>query len=97
MRQYEKRHRTTEYSHLVKLTCDLCGEEAKGGDWQSSVYEVNEVELAVTVRQKEGTSFPEGGHGQEYVIDMCPTCFKDRLVVWLKSQGAEIELKDWDW
>jgi len=97
MRHYEKRQRTSEYDHLVKLTCDLCRTEAKGGDWESSTYEVNEVEVQMTVRQKEGSNYPEGGSGEDYLIDLCPTCFKERLVPWLRSEGADIVQREWDW
>jgi len=82
---------------LVKTTCDICGAEAKKGLWQSSAYEVNEVEIEVTVRQKDGTSYPEGGYGTKYEVDMCPNCFKTKLIPWLESQGCKTERKEWDW
>lgn len=95
MRHYEKRQKMREYDHLVKTTCDLCGTEAKDGRWASDIYEVNEVE--VTVRQKDGHNYPEGGFGEEYVVDLCPTCFKERLIPWLQSEGASVEPLDWDY
>jgi len=49
------------------------------------------------MKQKEGSNYPEGGTGTEYEIDLCPKCFKERLVPWLKSEGAAIEEKEWDW
>lgn len=97
MRQYEKRQHTNEYDHLVKLTCDLCGTEAKDGSWESGRYEINETDVTVTVHQKDGSSWPEGGSVEEYVIDLCPTCFTNRLVPWLRSEGANIEQKERDW
>lgn len=83
-----------------QILCDLCKKPGTApSEWSTSYssYEVNETELTVTVRQKEGYNFPEGGDGTEYVIDLCPDCFKNRLVPWFKSQGAEIKEKDWDW
>jgi len=58
---------------------------------------VNETEVSVTVKQKEGESYPDGGSGTEYEIDLCPDCFKNRLVPWLKSEGANIGEMEWDW
>jgi len=86
-------------SRYVKTRkCDLCGKEADGEEWEAkSCYRVNETEIRVQVRQKEGNNYPEGGSGTMYEIDLCPTCFKEKLVPWLKSQGADIKEEEWDW
>ena len=80
---------------LIKITCDLCGAEAKKGFWESSSYTVADV--VVNVRQRDGESFPEGGSGTEYEVDMCPKCFKDKLIPWLESQGCKAERTQWEW
>lgn len=87
----------TTRQKLSKTTCDLCGNEAKHGCWESSTYEVNETEIEVTVRQREGTSFPDGGDCEEYSVDMCPSCFKNKLIPWLESQGCKAKTKEWEW
>ena len=97
MRTYKEVTKTVTTTRLAEIRCDLCGAVASGGDWESGVYEVNDVTIEVTVHQKEGTSYPEGGSGTEYVIDLCPDCFKNRLVSWLLSQGATIQEQEWDW
>lgn len=81
----------------VSRTCDLCGVDAKNILWGDFSCDFDETEVRVSVKQKEGTQYPEGGSGTECEIDICPKCFKDRLVPWLISQGANIERKDWDW
>ena len=90
---------TRTYEHLVRRTCDLCGKPSKGygSDWKGANYEVDETEIEVTIRQKEGYNWPEGGSGTNYDIDLCPTCFLGKLVPWLRSQGATIEAENWDW
>lgn len=98
MRHYETETvPATTREKLAKTTCDLCGAEAKEGNWESSSYEVNEVEIEVTVRQKDGDNYPEGGWGTDYTVDMCPDCFKNKLIPWLESQGCKAERKEWDW
>jgi len=97
MKEYEKYEKIVKQQRLKKLTCDLCGAEGVGEGWKSSEWNVNETKMKVTVTQTEGLSYPEGGTGTEYVIDLCPECFKNRLVPWLTSQGAEIEKMEWDW
>ena len=81
---------------LVSRKCDLCG-KIGADSWGGGCYEVLETEMTVTIIQKEGNSYPEGGTGTEYEIDLCPDCFKSRLVPWLISQGANIQENEWDW
>jgi len=97
MREYEEVEQLEKRRVLKNLTCDMCGKEGSEGGWKSSKWNMNETELEVRVRQTEGTNYPEGGWGTEYVIDMCPSCFKNRLIPWLKSEGVKIEEKEWDW
>jgi hypothetical protein len=61
------------------VTCDLCGEKIKCG-----YHEIDEVK----VTYKQGRSYPEGSWGDETSVDMCGDCFNEKLVPWLKSQGA---------
>ena len=82
---------------LTKRKCDLCGLESKYSDWKSGKYEVAETEIKITMTQKEGSNYPEGGSGTEYEIDLCPKCFKERLIPWLKSEGVVVKEEEWDW
>ena len=98
MKIYEKRPvPATTRTVLIKRKCDLCGTESKDSDWEAGIYKVNETEIKIIIKQKDGSNYPEGGSGTEYEIDICPACFKDRLVPWLESQGADIEEQEWDW
>ena len=96
-RKYKTVERITTHQWLEQVTCDLCGATGKGEDWGSSTWEVNETTIEITVHHKEGESYPEAGWGTEYTIDLCPTCFVNRLVPWLRSQGAKIEAVPWEW
>lgn len=81
-----------------KVLCDLCGCDVNR-DWNGmSSYEFNEVEVEITVKHKDGANYPEGGSGTETIIDVCPECFRGKLVPWVESYGhAKIETEDWDW
>lgn len=85
-----------EVTIKVERKCDLCGFMGDD-DWDGGSYEVNETEISVTITQKDGDNFPSGGSGTKYEIDLCPDCFKDRLVPWLRSEGADIKQEDWYW
>lgn len=77
--------------------CDLCGKMGLDGWNGGSLHVENETEINITIKQREGWSCSDGGSGTEYEIDMCPKCFKDRLIPWLKSEGAQIDEKKWEW
>ena len=98
MRHYiQKQIPAREEKVLDKITCDLCGKVAKSGNWESTLWEVNETEIEITVRQKDGLSYPESGWGTQYTVDICPDCFKNKLIPWLESQGCVAKRKDWRW
>ena len=87
----------TQRAVLVKRSCDLCGKESNSADWSSSLYIVAETEIEITISQKEGHQYPEGGSGTNYEIDLCPDCFTKKLVPWLISEGAQIKQENWEW
>ena len=79
----------SERSDVDFVTCDLCKEKI-----EDLRYGVDEVE----VRHKTGESYPEyGGSGTNVSVDMCGKCFDEKLVPWLRSQGAEPLTEEWDW
>jgi hypothetical protein len=82
-----------ECTHRI---CDICGTKGGDGDWTGSTYAINETEVSIRITQKEGNSCPDGGSGTKYDIDLCPTCFKNKLIPWLRSQGATIQEIEWD-
>lgn len=69
------------------VSCDLCG--AKLGE---SRYDIDEV----IVRHKTGSNYPEGGSGEETSVDMCGRCFDEKLLPFLRSQGADPRTEEWD-
>lgn len=76
---------------LSEITCELCRKTTKY-EWKMGDYNLVEVE----VRLKTGTSYPEGGMGEEINIDICPSCFENKLVPWVQSQGGSAEVGDWE-
>jgi uncharacterized protein (DUF983 family) len=94
MRKYKEMTSTHTYDSVVERVCDLCGHTVSGEEWEDSPsYDIDETEI----RHKEGSSCPDGGSGVECIIDLCPRCFKAKLVPWLKEQGVVVKYKEWDW
>jgi len=87
--------KTYETDVVMKVTCDICGREGQMSDWPvegGTGYETNETKVYF----KTGTAYPEGGSGVEYDVDVCPKCFTERLIPWLRSQGAAVRKTEWD-
>lgn len=87
----------TTRQQQVSMSCDFCGKETKSYSWDRAYYEVNETEVCVELKHKEGFHYPESGSGQEFQCDMCPTCFKEKLVPFLKTIAkTPLDYKDYD-
>ena len=98
MKRYRTVTKTQEVQELEEFRCDLCGKKGnQNGRWPARRFEVNDTELTVRVEHNDGKSYPEGGCGNVYSVDICPECFKGRLVAWLNSQGADIDTREWEW
>lgn len=88
MRIYEKRKVEYEVNSLDKVICDICktvkpGEHARNWD-KDQPFKVNEVEMVY----EEGQNYPTGGDITTIKYDICPYCFKDKVMPYLESLGA---------
>jgi hypothetical protein len=94
-REYEQTEQTHIVTRCTKLTCDVCGREGAGDSWEAGLFEANDTTMEVTVHHKDGMVDRDGGGaGDEYTIDICPECFKDKLIPWVESFGhAKIAAK----
>jgi hypothetical protein len=63
------------------VACDLCG-KAIG-------HEAHEVDK-VRIEYENGFRYPEIGDVEVLQFDMCGSCFKKKLVPWMKAQGAAV-------
>lgn len=95
MKRTEKRSR--EFDHVTSYVCDWCGAEA-GAEWHLPYPEGDKRNnQTVQVEATVCDAYPEGSFGWRYVVDLCARCFVDRLVPFLKSEGAEVRKEEVDW
>ena len=97
MKKYKTVKETREKQELTNIVCDICGYDNEHYyDWQNdpnkegSSYFDTEVEI----RYRYGVSYPEGGSGYEYNLDICPKCFMEKIVPLLKTNK---EPREWSW
>jgi len=79
----------TTREEVDHVTCDLCDCLIT----TASSFHVDEVKI----EHRKGKEFPEGAYGETTSIDMCGKCFSEKLVPWLRSQGAEPRVDEWDY
>jgi len=78
---------------LSHVCCDFCGKKSTCNlDWDGERFiESVQTELRLT-------RFYHDGEGMEKIsIDICPDCFKNKLVPWIESQGIKVEEEKEDW
>ena len=85
-----------KYESVVAVICELCKTQYKDDDWGRTYYEHLECKATLEVHLEEGTSYPEGGSYESQILDICPKCFKEKLVPWFISQGGVVRNKDVD-
>jgi hypothetical protein len=96
------------YLRTVAIICELCKKRYPGDDWDKDCYEHLDCGVEQRVLRKkaavkqdlkleEGTSYPEGGSYEGFVLDICPACFKDKLIPWFESQGGVVRKTESDY
>lgn len=85
----------TKQEYISHIKCDLCGEEQKYDyrGWDANMYEYTEVKVQLS----ECSNFPEGGSKESLVYDICPKCFKEKLMAWFEEQGVRPAEEYLDW
>jgi RNA polymerase subunit RPABC4/transcription elongation factor Spt4 len=69
---------------VESITCDLCGDTTTS-EWRKNSFDA----VDTTIHMREGTQYPECGSFKDTEIDICPKCFKEKLIPWVESHGGE--------
>lgn len=90
--------KTVKREQVVALKCDMCGKTTnrdKGvRNWTNKKWRVEKVD---TLHIQEGERYPEASKGDEVNVDLCPDCFRNKLIPWLEQNGVEIEWEKYDY
>lgn len=78
---------------LDMMVCDLCGKSTKNRTWKEGEFDIQEVDVSMCI----GRAYPDNGQSETTTFDICPGCFRDKLIPWFKSQGADPRVEDADW
>tara|TARA_R110000782_G_scaffold8498_4_gene27730 strand:+ start:843 stop:1109 length:267 start_codon:yes stop_codon:yes gene_type:complete len=87
MKIYKLVPKTVKQHEVVdEVICDKCYTPFESVSWG-----VHEFEF----KYRNGTSYPEGGSGEEYNIDICHKCI-DGLLTVLVDNGYMVRGKEWE-
>lgn len=76
-----------------KTRCDICKKEYNGSLWEREDFSASDTEVTLTI----GNNYPEAGFGEFISFDICPDCFKNKLIPLLKKEfDAEPYNKEWE-
>ena len=74
------------------VVCDICKKRSETSNWDAGSYNVLDTKVEI----REGCAFPEHTDVETKRFDICPDCFLEKLVPFLKSLGAEPTVVDED-
>lgn len=83
-------------TRVKALKCELCGKQTpngENGDKSKGAADVDEV----TIERRKGWSVDGSADFQHTIVDLCPDCFTNKLLPWLRSMGAEVREEKSDW
>ena len=88
---------TYEGVRTVEVECDRCHAKApREGQWPFPECEKGNHQR-VEVRAEAGNSYPEGGFGTTWTVDLCAKCFVEWLVPLMAEHGVEVREGEMDW
>ena len=78
--------------HLESITCDLCGAKSNDSEWRENSYN----SASTTIEMEDDSHYPSGATTTITSFDICPECFRKKLIPWFESQGATPGIKERD-
>jgi hypothetical protein len=72
------------------MKCELCPSTSRDPDWSPGLFEIAEPRVSLRL----GKSYPEGELTKTIYLDICPECFKTKLIPWFRGQGGSTRQTD---
>jgi hypothetical protein len=78
-----------------KKICDICKKESSyhSRNWGNDSFNVKEVEI----KMNEGHAYPDGSFGEYIIYDICPDCFKNKIIPFMDSLGAKPRIEEYSY
>ncbi len=74
---------------VAYLKCDFCGKESKNANHDENPWETDGLDTdSVTIQHKQGNYWGNDGDSNTLDADMCPSCFRAKLLPWLRANAV---------
>jgi hypothetical protein len=90
MKIYKEIQKSFKQKIIDKIICDICKSETLN-EWKTNKNNNIESEIRLEI----GHDYYDGGSFGKYEINLCPDCFKDKLIPFVESAGeVKINLEE---
>lgn len=90
MKIIKETKRVCHDTYVEEVVCDICKASSKSDSWYIDTFTSTETSISY----KETTCYPDDYWTRGVSVDICPKCFENKLIPWLKVQGVNAEIKD---
>ena len=89
-----KQTKTCTYTEITAITCDICRRATSGEVWTNGdkIYGAGKTQVFLEI----GEYLPDCSNGELIEFDICPDCFRDKLMPVLQALGAKPTISEWD-
>ena len=95
MKEVIQKERLIKYTECKSLKCDICGNSNLVGNennWESG-YQRD----VIKIKRDIGACYPGDCFGDVTEVHMCPSCWEDKFIPWVKSFDIIKELYTYDY
>ncbi len=92
-RKTKIKHVKSEMEEIVYIECDLCHKRAPNPDGTENEWlpKSDQYGVATTeIRMETGMRYPDSGDMEVVQFDICPTCFKEKLIPFFAEDGGSL-------
>lgn len=92
-KKYETKEVVKRLNVFVEKRCDICGTKSDSEyGWKEDIYNCDETDIT----RMHGPYFPEGDFRKRISLDMYPSCWCEKFVPWVESQGGKFTVVEND-
>lgn len=92
-KKYETKEVVKTVTFFTEKRCDICDTKANSElNWERTPFGWDETEITRT----HGLCYPDGDFMKRISLDMCPSCWCEKFVPWVESQGGKFTVVEND-
>ena len=86
-----------EHEIVASTMCDLCGSQTPGEAWKLGLAGDESEIVEMSFCEEWNAEYNGGGDRTDTVFDICPVCWRSKIMPWMLAQGAQPRIEKSDW